>query len=74
MRWYLLCETIITVYNGDSRKCVHWYFTKKFLELSFHFFSKSKGRILDELRFSFNFNFPSFERSYNKVVHDFSSI
>ena len=29
--------------------CPHWYFTKHFLELSFHFFSKSKGRILHEL-------------------------
>ena len=34
--------------------CVHWYFAEYFLELSCPFFSKSKGRILDELRVSFN--------------------
>ena len=40
--------------HGDRRTCVHWSFTKHFSELSFHFFSsKSKGRILDELRISF---------------------
>ena len=33
---------------------VHWYFAEHFSELSCPFFSKSKGRILDELRVSFN--------------------
>ena len=32
--------------------CVHWYFVEHFAELSYRFFSKSKGRILDELRVS----------------------
>ena len=42
-------------HNGDSRTCVNLYFTKHFLELSYHFFSISKGRILDELRVSLIF-------------------
>ena len=33
--------------------CAHWYITKHFSELSCLFFSKSKGRILDELCISF---------------------
>ena len=33
--------------------CVYWYFAEHFLELSYHFFSKSKGRILDKMRVSF---------------------
>ena len=33
--------------------CVHWYFAEHFSELSYRFFSKSKGRILDELRLPF---------------------
>ena len=33
--------------------CVHWYFAEHFSELSYRFFSKTKGRILDELRVSF---------------------
>ena len=33
--------------------CVHWYFAEHFPELSYRFFSKSKGRILDKLRVSF---------------------
>ena len=40
-------------HNADSRTCVHWYFTKHFLELSVHFFSKFKGRIFNELRVSY---------------------
>ena len=35
--------------------CVHWYLVKHFLELSYHFFSKSEGRIFNELRVSFKF-------------------
>ena len=31
----------------------HWYFAEHFSELSYCFFSKSKGRFLDELRVSF---------------------
>ena len=38
-------------HNEDS---VQWYFTKHFLELTYHFSSKSKGRILDELCVSLN--------------------
>ena len=33
--------------------CVHWYFAEHFSELSYRSFSKSNGRILDELRVSF---------------------
>ena len=33
--------------------CVHWYLAEHFSKLSYRFFSKSKGRILDELRVSF---------------------
>ena len=33
--------------------CVHWYFAEHFSELSYRFFSKSKGRILDELHLAF---------------------
>ena len=32
---------------------VYQHFTKHFSELRYHFFSKSKGRILDELHVSF---------------------
>ena len=32
--------------------CAHWYFAKHFSELSYMFSSKSRGRILDELRVS----------------------
>ena len=31
----------------------HWYFAEHFSELSYCFFSKSKGRFLDELCVSF---------------------
>ena len=37
------------------RMCVHRYFVEHFSELYYRFISKSKGRILDELRVSFNF-------------------
>ena len=40
--------------------CVHWYFAEYFLELSCPFFSKSKGRILDELRVSFKLSLQAF--------------
>ena len=43
--------------------CVNWYFTKYFLELSYHFFSKSKGRILDEWHVSFKHKID-FENDY----------
>ena len=33
--------------------CVHWYLAKHFLELTYHFFSKSEGRVFNELRVSF---------------------
>ena len=33
--------------------CVHWYFTIHFSELSYQFFSKSKGHILDKFHISF---------------------
>ena len=33
--------------------CVHWYFAEHFSELSYFFFSKPEGCILDELRVSF---------------------
>ena len=35
--------------------CIHWYFAKHFPELSYHFLTKSKGRIFNELRVSFNY-------------------
>ena len=35
--------------------CVHWYFAKHFPELSYHFLTRSKGRIFNELRVSFNY-------------------
>ena len=41
-------------HNRDSHISVHWYFGKHFSELSYHFFSKSKGRILDGLGIPFN--------------------
>ena len=41
-------------HTGDSRKWVHWHFTKHFSELSYYFFLKSKGRIFYELRVSLN--------------------
>ena len=33
--------------------CVYWYFQGHFSELSYGFLSKSKGRVLDELRVPF---------------------
>ena len=33
--------------------CVHWYFAEHFSDLSYRFFSKSKVRILGELRVLF---------------------
>ena len=47
-------QTTLQRKHGDSRTCVHWYFTKHFLGLSYHFFSKSKGCILGELCVSLN--------------------
>ena len=41
-------------HNGKTRICVHWYFAEHFSELSYRLFSRYKGRILDELRVSFN--------------------
>ena len=34
--------------------CVHWYSAVQSSELNYHFFSKSKGRIVNALRVSFN--------------------
>ena len=44
--------------------CVHWYFTKYFSELSYHFFSKSSGRSLDKLCVSFVKN----ESESNRII------
>ena len=44
---------------GDSHTCVHWYFAKQFLELSYHFFSKSKSRIFNELHVSVKVKKPT---------------
>ena len=42
-------------HNRDSRTCVHWYFVKHFSKLSYHFFSRSKGCISNELRVFFKY-------------------
>ena len=34
--------------------CVHWSFEEHFSESSYQFFSKSEGRVLDELCIPFN--------------------
>ena len=45
MKQRLSVNILATKYNGDSRMCVHWYFAKHFLELSYHFLSKSNACI-----------------------------
>ena len=43
--------------------CVHWYFAKHFPELSYHFLTRSKGRILTNCAFRLiigNFFFKKF--------------
>ena len=53
MKQRLSVNILAKKYNGDSRMCVHWYFAKHFLELSYHFLSKSNACIFNELRVSF---------------------
>ena len=48
--------------------CVHWYFAEHFSELSCPFFSKSKGRILDELRVSFKYVYKYFMAMYLTLI------
>ena len=46
-----LCMNKIGKYdNVDSRTSLHWSFTRQFSELIYHFFSRLKARILDELK------------------------
>ena len=40
--------------------CVHWHFAEHFSELCYRFSSKSKDRILDELRVFFKNVYVSF--------------
>ena len=54
-------------HNGDSLMCVNWYFAKHFSDLSYHFFSKSKGRIFNELRVSFKESSQDFVSNIKRI-------
>ena len=48
---YLDTTSILLVGLDSQVASVHWYFLERFLELSYHLFSKSKGKILDDFAF-----------------------
>ena len=52
---YPNATSILLVGIGSQVAKVHWYFEEGFSELSYHFFSKFKGKILDNFAFLLHF-------------------
>ena len=47
--------SILLVGIGSQIASVHWHFLERFSELNYHFFSKSKGKILHDFAFLLHF-------------------